>query len=207
MQPQKSDTHGIVALVTRALHRARIAILTIALTYLVSVSAGMVMVHAGNEWAIIYRDRVVSGAQSSPTIIALKQNNRLQAAILDFGGNLYGAIADTLGGLGVVFPYPFVAYRGWIGGIVSIDSAHVSRFAESREAIYYLITLTLQLIPYVLAGGAGVNMGLALWRPKSFYQDEKWLGIPKEAIRDAFRIYLLVVPLFLLASLWEFFER
>jgi len=207
MQPQKSDTHGIVALVTRALHRARIAILTIALTYLVSVSAGMVMVHAGNEWAIIYRDRVVSGAQSSPTIIALKQNNRLQAAILDFGGNLYGAIADTLGGLGVVFPYPFVAYRGWIGGIVSIDSSHVSRFAETREAIYYLITLTLQLIPYVLAGGAGVNMGLALWRPKSFYQDEKWLGIPKEAVRDAFRIYLLVVPLFLLASLWEFFER
>ena len=207
MQPQKSDTHGIVALVTRALHRARIAILTIALTYLVSVSAGMVMVHAGNEWAIIYRDRVVSGAQSSPTIIALKQNNRLRAAILDFGGNLYGAIADTLGGLGVVFPYPFVAYRGWIGGIVSIDSSHVSRFAETREAIYYLITLTLQLIPYVLAGGAGVNMGLALWRPKSFYQDEKWLGIPKEAVRDAFRIYLLVVPLFLLASLWEFFER
>jgi uncharacterized membrane protein SpoIIM required for sporulation len=207
MQPQKSDTHGIVVLVTRSLHRARIAILTVALTYLVSVSAGMVMVHTGNEWAIIYRDRVVSGAQSSPTIIALKQNNRLRAAILDFGGNLYGAIADTLGGLGVVFPYPFIAYRGWIGGIVSIDSSHVSRFAESKEAIYYLITLTLQLIPYMLAGGAGVNMGLALWRPKSFYQDEKWLGIPKEAIRDAFRIYLLVVPLFLLASLWEFFER
>ena len=207
MQQQKSDTHGIVALVTRALQRARIAILTVALTYLVAVTVGIVMVHTENEWAIAYRDHIVSTAQSSPTIIALKQNDRLRAAVLDFGGNLYGAIADTLGGLGVVFPYPFIAYRGWIGGIVSIDSSHVSRFAETREAIYYLITLTLQLIPYVLADGAGVNMGLALWRPKSFYQDEKWLGIPKEAIRDAFRIYLLVVPLFLLASLWEFFER
>jgi len=165
------------------------------------------MVHTGNEWAIAYRDRIVSEARTSPSIIALKQNNRLRAAVLDFGGNLYGAIADTLGGLGVVFPYPFIAYRGWIGGIVSIDGSHVSRFAEPKEAAYYLITLTLQLIPYVLSGGAGVNMGLALWRPKSFYQDEKWLGIPKEAIRDAFRIYLLVVPLFLLASLWEFFER
>jgi len=193
--------------VTRALQRARIAILTVAVTYLVSVIVGMVMVHTGNEWALAYRDHIVSTAQSSPTIIALKQNDRLRAAVLDFGGNLYGAIADTLGGLGVIFPYPFMAYPGWIGGIVSIDGSHVSRFAESREALYYLITLMLQLIPYVLSGGAGVNMGLALWRPRSFYQDEKWLGIPKEAMRDACRIYLLVVPLFLLASLWEFFQR
>jgi hypothetical protein len=197
----------MVALVTRSLYRARIAILTVALTYLASVSIGMFMVHTGNEWALAYRDRIVSGAQSSPTLIALNQNNRLRAAIFDFGGNLYGAIADTLGGLGVVFPFPFIAYRGWIGGIVSIDSSHVSRFAEPREAAYYLVTLTLQLIPYVLSGGAGINVGLALWRPKSFYQGEKWLGIPREAIRDTFRIYLLVVPLFLLASLWEFFER
>lgn len=207
MQQQQSDTYGIVAVVVRALQRARVAILTVAVTYLVSVSIGMVMVHTGNEWALNYRDHIVSGAQSSQTIIALKDNNRLQAALLDFGGNLYGAIADTLGGLGVVFPYPLIAYRGWVGGIVSIDSSHVSRFAEPREALYYLITLTLQLIPYMLAGGAGVNMGLALWRPKSFYQGEKWLGIPKEAIRDAFRIFLLVVPLFLLASLWEFSQR
>ena len=207
MVQQKSDTHSIVPLVTRALQRARIPILTVALTYLVAVSVGMVMVHTGNAWALTYSDHIVSGAQSSPTLIALKQNNRLQAAVLDFGGNLSGAMADTLGGLGVVFPYPLIAYRGWIGGIVSIDSSHVSRFAEPREALYYLITLTLQLIPYVLAGGAGVNVGLALWRPKSFYQGEKWLSIPKEALWDVFRIYLLVIPLFLLASLWEFFER
>jgi uncharacterized membrane protein SpoIIM required for sporulation len=207
MRQKNSDTLNIVGLVARALHRARIPILTVALTYFVSVGIGMVMVHTGNEWAIAYRDQIVSGAGSSPSIMALKQNNRLRAAVLDFGGNLYGASADTLGGLGVVFPYPFMAYRGWIGGIVSMDGSHVSRLAEPKEATYYLITLTLQLIPYVLSGGAGVNMGLALWRPKSFYQDEKWLGIPKEAIRDACRIYLFVVPLFLLASLWEFFER
>src|SRR5574341_107734 len=201
MRQKKSDTLNIVALVARALHRARIPILTVALTYFVSVGIGMVMVHTGNEWAIAYRDRIVSGAQSSPSIIALKQNDRLRAAVLDFGANLYGAIADTLGGLGVVFPYPLIAYRGWIGGIVSIDSSHVSRLAGPKEAAYYLITLTLQLIPYVLSGGAGVNMGLAYFKPRSFYQGEKWLGIPKEAIRDVFRIYVIVVPMFLLASL------
>jgi uncharacterized membrane protein SpoIIM required for sporulation len=207
MQPEKSQTHSIIMPVVRALHRARIPILTVALTYFVSVGVGMVMVHTGNEKAIAYRDRIVSGAGSSSSIIALKQNDRFRATLLDFGGNLYGAILDTIGGLGVIVPYPVMAYRGWIGGIVSISSSHVSRLADSKEAVYYLVTLTLQLIPYTLSGGAGVNMGLAFLRPRPFYQGEKWLGIPKEAMRDLLRIYLIVVPLFLLASLWEFFMR
>jgi hypothetical protein len=198
---------SIIAIVMRALHRARMPILTVAVTYFVSVSIGMFMVHAGNEWAIAHRDDIVSKAQSSRITIALHQEDRLRAALLDFGGNLLGATSNTLEGLGVIFPYPFIAYRGWIGGIVSIDSLHMSRLAEPQEGAYYLITLTLQLIPYTLAGGAGVNMGLANFRPKTFYQGEKWLGIPEEAIRDALRIYLVVVPLFLLASLWEFFQR
>lgn len=198
---------SIIAIVMRALHRARMPILTVAITYFVSVSVGMLMVHTGNEWAIAYRDTLVSKAQSSPINLALDQNDRLRAAILDFGGNLFGAISNTLEGLGVIFPYPFIAYRGWIGGIVSIDSLHMSRLAEPQEAAYYLITLTLQLIPSILAAGAGVNIGLANFRPAPFYEGEKWLGLPKEAIRDAFRIYLVVVPLFFLASLWEFFQR
>jgi hypothetical protein len=207
MHEEKNVGQSLIVIVMRALHRARIPILTVAITYFVSVSIGMLMVHTGNEWAIAYRDRIVSKAQTSPIILAFDQNDRLRAAILDFGGNLLGAISNTLEGLGVVFPYPFIAYRGWIGGIVSIDSLHMSRLAEPKEAAYYLITLTLQLIPSILGAGAGVNIGLANFRPAPFYEGEKWLGLPKEAIRDAFRIYLLVVPLFFLASLWEFFQR
>jgi len=182
-------------------------ILTVAITYFAAVSIGMLMVHTGDEWAIAYRDRIVSNAQSSPSLIALDQNDRFRAAVLDFGGNLIGAISHTLEGLGVILPYPFIAYRGWIGGIVSIDRLHVSRLAEPREAAYYLITLTLQLIPSILAAGAGVNIGLANSSPRDYYQGDKWLGMPKEAFRDAFRIYLVVVPLLFLASLWEFFQR
>jgi hypothetical protein len=191
----------------RALRRAQIPILTVAITYFVSVGLGMLMVQRGNAWAISYRDRIVSDAQSSPSLVALEQHDRFRAAVLDFGGNLIGAISHTLEGLGVIFPYPFIAYRGWIGGIVSIDRLHVSRLAEPREAAYYLITLMLQLIPSILAAGAGVNIGLANFRPKEYYQGDQWLGMPKEAFRDAFRIYLIVVPLLFLASLWEFFQR
>jgi uncharacterized membrane protein (Fun14 family) len=149
----------------------------------------------------------VSNAQSSPILVALHQNDRLRAVALDFAGNLYGAIANTIGGLGVVVSYPIVAYRGWIGGIVSVNGAHISRLADTIEAAYYLITLVLQLVPYSVSGGAGVNLGLAYVRPKSYYQGDKWIGIPKEAIRDVLRIYLVVVPLFFLASMWEIFAR
>ena len=198
---------SVGTVVIRALSRARFSILTVGLTYLVSVMIGILMVQTGNQFALSYRDRIVSQAHSSPITAALDRNNRLQAALLDFGGNLLGAFSDTLSGLGVMIPYPIIAYRGWIGGIVSIDSLHVSRLSDPKEATYYLTTLALQLIPYTLAGGMGVNLGLAYFRPKPDYQGRKWFGVPKEAIRDTFWIYLLVVPLFLLASLWEFGMR
>jgi len=190
--------------ILRALHRGRVPILAVGLTYLVAIAIGIVMVHTGNTYAISYRDRIVSNAQASPIIVTLDQGNRLEAALLDAGGNLVAVLSNTLGGLGVLFPFPFIAYRGWIGGIVSIDSMHASRFADPWEAAYYLITLVLQVIPSVLAAGIGVNLGLSFYRPKSYYQGKKWLGISQEAIRDVGRVYCIVIPLLLIASLWEF---
>jgi uncharacterized membrane protein SpoIIM required for sporulation len=191
--------------IVRAIYRARIPILTVALLYLASILVGIIMVNAGNMFAINYRDKLVSNARTGAVLTALDRGERLRAALLDFGGNLYGASVDALGGLGIVFPFPLIAYRGWVGGIVSINSSHVSRLADPEMAAYYLITLVLQLIPYSLSGGAGVNMGLAYFRPKPYYQGGKWFGIPKEAVWDVLRIFMIVIPLFLIASLWEFF--
>lgn len=166
------------------------------------------MVHAGSQFALDYRDGLIARARAtSPALIALRQDDRLKAALWDFSGNLFAGVANTAGGMGVIFSYPIVAYRGWIGGIVSVDSQHASRFSTLSEAFYYLTTITLQLIPYSLAVGAGVNLGISYFRPRPYYQGDKWLGLPKEALRDVVRIYVLVVPLFLLASLWEFFLR
>lgn len=199
----------IGAQVSRALSRARLGILTMALMYALSLAGGMVMVHTGSEFALAYRDSLVTRAQASdPSSIALRQGHRVTAALWDFSRNLLlGAVPDTIGGLSVVMPYVLAAHRGWVGGIVSVDSAHLSRLTRPGEALYYIVTLILQLVPYTLAGGAGVNLGIAYLRPKSFYQGDKWYGVPKEAIRDALRIYLLVAPLFLVASLWEFLAR
>ena len=207
MPDENTETRNIFKLIIRALVRARIPILTVAIFYVISVGAGIVMVNSGNQFAISYRDSLVFQAQSGSILVALEGNDRLKAALLDFGGNLLGASANTVAGLGVVFPYPIIVYRGWVGGIVSIDGSHISRLGNPGEAAYYLITLILQLIPYTLSAGAGVNLGLAFLKPKPWYLGKKWLGIPQEALLDVLRIYILVVPLFLLASLWEFFFR
>jgi hypothetical protein len=196
-----------IATIAPALKRARFPILSVALTYLVSVITGMVMVHLGNPFALRTRDNLIYRVYNSndPTITALQNNRPLQAALSDFSQNLIlGGIPSTVGGLGVVFPYPEAAYRGWIGGIVSVDDDHVSRFAQPGKAVYYLVTLILQLIPYSLAGGAGVHLGVAYFRLHSGRQKVRWWSMPKDAVLDVVRIYLLIVPLFLIASLWEF---
>jgi hypothetical protein len=190
-----------------ALSRARLAILTIALTYALSLGVGMVMAQTGNRFALAYRDQLVAKtSESNPASLALQKGDRWRAALFDFSENLLlGAVPLTVAGLGIIFPYPLVARQGWVGGIVSVDNAHVSRLANPNEAIYYIAVVILQLIPYTLAAAAGINLGFAYLRLRRYYQRARWLGLPREAVRDVARIYLLVIPLFLLASVVEFF--
>ena len=79
------------AQILRALARARVGIVTMALTYLLSLVTGMVMVHTGNEFALAQRDSLVTRAQASePSLIALRQGRRVTAALWDFAGNIGG---------------------------------------------------------------------------------------------------------------------
>jgi hypothetical protein len=193
-------------MIWRALQRARLGILTVALTYMLSVAVGIAMVHGGNGFALRYRDKIVYRAHETSAILKALRNHRpMTAASMDFAGNLVAGTASTLSGYWAPAVYPIAIYRGWIGGIVSVDDEHLSRLAQRSNAIYYLSTLLLQLIPYSLAGGAGVNIGLARVRRFGDYSGPRVLGVPKEALLDAARIYLLIVPLFFIASTFEFF--
>lgn len=190
----------------RAVWRARAGIVTVALIYFVAVASGAIMVHSGSTFALSWRDRIVSRAQSSAILKHYRNDQPINAALLDFSANLFlGGVSSTIVGKWVTAaPYPIAFYRGWIGGIVSVDGHHRSRLAEPKQAAYFLLVLILQLIPYSLAAGAGVNIGRARTHPAIYYQGTKWWGIPIEALRDTLRIYVLVVPLFFVASLWEF---
>ncbi len=195
-----------------ALGRARGPIAWIAATYLLSLTVGAGMVHAGNAAALRYRDTLVgTAAASDQAMVAMNHGLPLRAAILDFTGNLgLGAIPSTVMGLAVLLPFPMAAYRGWVGGVVSVDGEHHSRLRPGRERWYYLGVLFLQLLPYSLAGGAGVRLGLAFLRPRSSFgypESATWLGLPADGVRDVLRIYTLIVPLFMVASLVEFLAR
>jgi hypothetical protein len=48
-----------------------------------------------------------------------------------------------------------------------------------------------------------VGYGVYL-RPRPDYAGNRWLGFPVEALLDVGRIYVLVIPLFFIASLYEF---
>ena len=106
----------------------------------------------------------------------------------------------------MVGPFPIAAYRGWVGGVVSIDRHHGSRLANPAEAAYYLVTLTLQLVGFVLTMAAGVHVGLSAWRSRNDRRIRSILGmrVPGLAVRDAGWLYVAAVPFFLAGSLWEF---
>jgi hypothetical protein len=188
-----------------AIGRSRVAILSIAATYAVSILVGVVMVSSGSAVALDRRDQIVGAAQSSGSLVALRAGEPVRAALLDFASNLVlGGVTSTILGIAVVGVYPIVAYRGWVGGIVSIDSRHQSRLGDPTRAGYYLATLLLQLIPYSIAGGVGVRLGVDAWRAVKTPRPDTWLGLPTDALRDVAAAYVVIVPLFLVAALWEF---
>jgi hypothetical protein len=165
------------------------------------------MAHNKNQFALNFADKLVAKAQRNDhAAIAYKQGNNLKAAFWDFGQNLVlGAFPQTLTGLTIISPYGFAAFRGCVGGIVSVDNQHNNRLSNTKKALYYFITLLLQLLPYSLAGGIGVKLGLSYFKKYPEYSDDKrYLGYPNGALKDVGLVYILIVPLFFIASLWEF---
>jgi hypothetical protein len=204
----RTDMRGLIQRVSEALGRARVPIAIVAFASICPLVVGGVLATSGNSFALSERDRIVGAAQGSEIIAAYKQNDRVRAALLDFGGNVEAALFTSVSGLAIVGPVPIAAFRGWVGGLVSVDAQHVSRLSQPRPAFYYTVTLALQMIPYILTGGAGMNLGLVAWRRRNdaSVRSRLTLRIPGEAIRDIARIWALALPIFLAGSIFEFLQ-
>jgi hypothetical protein len=206
---QETARLGVEPRILQALRHAKLAIWTMALVYVLSVLVGLLLVHSGNRYSLNYRDKLIGKAYRESVISRQLQHGRsLTAAALDASANAAAGFLSIPAGYCPPAGYGVAAFRGWIGGIVSVDDNHRSRLATSFGAFYYLTTLLLQLIPFSLTGGAGVNVGIASFanENRSGYHGPRvpWLRIPYEAMRDAGWIYLFSLPLFAVASLFEF---
>jgi hypothetical protein len=189
-----------------ALQRARVGIYTIAAIYAVSVPTGMIMAHAGNSFALRRRDAIVHQAhRTDPASRANDRGEHAVAAAIDFGRNVgQAAIPETVGGFILVLPPALAAYRGWVGGIVSVDAAHQSRLANVRSAAYYVSVMLLQLIGFTLAGGSGLYLGWANLRHQGPFVGPRWFRLPRTALVDVCWIYTVALPAFAVGSLVEF---
>lgn len=193
--------------ITEALRRCKPFAISIFLTYVLSSAVGILMAHAGNEFALERRDHTVQKALASDKAsIAYRSGDRVTALVHDAAANfLYAAIPQTVAGLGVVLPYFSVAYQGWIGGIVSVDSAHRSRLRSSRATAYYFLVLLLQFIPFSLSIGAGVRCGVELYRHNADVSWRFWrYRLPRQSVVDLGCVLVVTVPLFFVASAFEF---
>jgi hypothetical protein len=98
-----------------------------------------------------------------------------------------------------------IAYQGWVGGIVSVDSTHRSRLRSIKAASYCFLVLLLLFIPFSLSMGAGVRCGVELYR---HYADTSWrlwrYRLPRQSLVDLSCVFAVTVPLFFVASAFEF---
>ena len=183
-------------------------ILTIFIIYCISSATGIIMVHSGNRFALLYRDKIVGHAVSiAKASINYHQGSRVKAAVIDFSGNLLlSAIPQTFMGLGIIFPFFTTLYQGWIGGIVSVDGVHQSRLRNIKPALYYFIVLILQFIPYSMTIGSGISLGIKTYR---LNKGRKLINfrMDQSGLKDVFNLYLLAIPLFFCASCFEFLSN
>lgn len=184
-------------LVYNAVNNCKIYVLSVFLTYCISCFAGIIMSHYGNNFALSTRDKIVGQAvKTDKASINYQEGNKFSAALNDF---------QTLLGLGIVIPYFSVIKQGWVGGIVSVDSDNKSRFKNFKSAFYYLFVLLLQFIPYSLAIGAGIKCGVDFY---NYNKLNEWMilkyRIQRSSLIELGLVYLLVIPLFFIASCFEF---
>jgi hypothetical protein len=193
--------------IIKAVLRCKPFALSIFLTYFLSSSVGIFMTHAGNRFALARRDKTVQKALTSDKAsIAYQSGNHGSALVLDFAGNLfYAAIPQTVAGLGVILAYFSVAHQGWVGGIVSVDSTHRGRLRSIKATSYYFLVLLLQFIPFSLSIGAGVRCGVELYRHNADISWRFWrYRFPRQSLVDLGCVYAVAVPLFFVASAFEF---
>lgn len=183
-------------------------LILVALLYVASYVVGWYMISVGYPPAIQVAETVahtVLTQRPFTTVIgALRQGNLVQAILFTFLFNLASGafLSTTLPGviplLGALAVVGITFLRGFIIGVT-----YPSVLASSpRGFIVGFGTLMLELGAYVFSGAAGINIALAPLFPGRHGVQSRWAAF-KAALKDAGRVYVIVVILLALGAVWE----
>ena len=194
-----------IQLSIQALHRCKKFCISIFIVYLISCLTGSLMVHSGNTFALSFRDKIVGRAIAyDKASINYNSGHKFKAALIDFSENLLlGSTVQTLLGIGIAIPYFTTFFQGWVGGIVTVDGNHKSRFSNWKTTTYYLIVFILQTLAYSLCIGSGVKLGVDTYKLNRTSSILKY-RLHKQSLKDILFIYILAIPIFFVASCFEF---
>ncbi len=202
--------------VHQAIVRASLGIVVAGVADLLGLVLGIAIVHAGGEFALRQRDRLVGkvrGSEGPAAVASSSPRDRTGEVVRDTAGNVWTSLCGAVAGYSVAPSAAIAFYRGWIGGIVSVDDEHRSRLRSGPSAAYYLITVLLQSVPWVLVVGAGISIGFAVFG-RFIGLDSPYTGpyvwpafllIPQQAVVDLCWIIGIAIPISVVASVFEFF--
>jgi hypothetical protein len=195
--------------VSTAITSCKVYAISIFSMYCLSGLTGIIMSQSGNRFALSQRDAIVQEAMAhDKASLNYAAGENFTAAMYDFTGNLFlSAAPQTIAGLTIVLPYLSATYQGWVGGIVSIDASHHSRFKDFKSTAYYSIVLLLNFLAYSFSIGAGIKCGIESYKKNSAIGWKIWkYRIEKRSLIAVGLVYSVTVPLFFLSSCFEFFS-
>lgn len=89
------------------------------------------------------------------------------------------------------------------GGIVTVDGNHKSRFTSWQPTAYFFIVFILQTLAYSLCIGAGIKLGVETYKRNKAVHILKY-RLDKQSLKDILAMYVVAIPVFFIASLFEF---
>jgi len=193
--------------VIKVLLKIKKIIFFIAILYVLSFFIGFSLIAIENPFAIQFKNFIMEFISTyqpfSYVLEALKSGNILQAIIFTFLYNLFSGafLSTTLPGLlpfiGAIFISLITFLRGLMIGITYYEIFENFNILT----IVALGTLFLELSAYVFSASAGINISLSIIFPER-YSTNRFEAF-KKSIKDALKIYLIVIILLMLGAIWE----
>ena len=189
-------------------------ILLITVLYIISYFIGYIVIRIQLPFMQGFIEPMLEGISTNPIytpIISAFENKNLAFAILyTFIVNLLGGAfaSTTLPGIipliGAAISGLVTVFRGFMIGALFTYAASIE--IEAPVGIGWMIvalgTLLLELGAYVFSATAGINLSLSSIFPNRYFSESRKIAF-KEALKDAGRLYIIVVILLILGAIWE----